>query len=91
MGGVGVGRRGEAVGDGFELEIGEALDGVRAAGPDEAVVVEFGVDEGDEEAVVMEELGEAENGGYVALSRVWDDDCVWLLLLLHGFFFTYLL
>lgn len=35
-------------------------------------MVEFGVDEGDEEAAEVEEFGEFKERVEVALSRVWD-------------------
>ena len=54
--GVGVGGR-EAVGDGLEAEPREAGHGGGAVGADEAAVVVVGVDEGDEEAAAVEELG----------------------------------
>lgn len=53
---VGVGW-GESVGDGLEAEVWEAVEGGGAVGTEEAAVVVFGVDEGDEEAVVVEEFG----------------------------------
>lgn len=53
LGGILVGKR-EPVGDGPELEIGQARNGFGPPGPNEAVVVELGVDEGDEEAPGMQ-------------------------------------
>lgn len=76
---VGVGGRREAVGDGSELETREALDGIGATGLEQAVVVELSVDEGDEEAPVVEEFSELENRGNMALCRIWDDTCSLLL------------
>ena len=55
LSGVGVGGR-EAVRNGLEVEGGGAGEGVGALGFEEAAVVEFGVDEGDVEALVVEEL-----------------------------------
>ena len=57
LGGVGVGGR-EAVRDGAEPEGREAVEGGGAAGPQEAVVVVLGVDEGDVEALAVEDLGQ---------------------------------
>ena len=66
----------EAVRDGREAEVREAGHGGGPPGAEEAVVVELGVDEGDEEAAGVEELGELEEGVEVALRRVWDHDGV---------------
>lgn len=56
LGGIRVGRR-DAVRDGLEPESGEVLDRGRALGPEEATVVEFGVNKGDEEAMGVKEFG----------------------------------
>jgi hypothetical protein len=65
---VGVGRR-EAVRDGGEAEPREAVQRGGAAGAEEAAVVELGVDEGDVEATVVEDLGELQHGRDVPLRR----------------------
>lgn len=70
---------GQAVGDGLEAEVVEALDGVGAAGGYEAAVVVLGVDEGDVEALGVEELGQGEDGSDVALGRKGNSDEVRLL------------
>ena len=58
LGGVGGGGRWEAIGDGLEAEGGDAAEGGRALGLEEAAVVEVGVDEGDVETSVVEEFCE---------------------------------
>lgn len=76
LGDVGILRRREAVGDRLEAEGVDAVEGVAAAGVEEAAVVVVGVDEGDVEAVVVEDLGELEHGVYVALSWKWNANCM---------------
>lgn len=56
LSGVGVGV-GEAVGDGLKPERGEAVEGVGPTGAEESAVVVLRVDEGDVEALRVEELG----------------------------------
>ena len=56
MGGILVGRR-EAVRNRLEAEVWEAVEGGDGSGPEEAFVVEVGVDKGDVEATEMEQLG----------------------------------
>lgn len=79
MGGVGVCRQREAIGDGLETEVGEARKGIGALRFEEAAVVVVGVDEGNVEASLMEEEGEFEHGVNVALGWKWDAYCMWLL------------
>ena len=50
-------RRREPIGDGLEAKGREAVEGVGASGFEEALVVVLGVDEGNVEALVVEELG----------------------------------
>ncbi|GMN72505.1 hypothetical protein TIFTF001_055629, partial [Ficus carica] len=70
----------EAVGDVFEPEGGEAVEGVRAAGLEEAVVVVVCVDEGDVEALRVEELGQFQHRVHVALCWERYANCVRLFL-----------
>ena len=44
-------------------------------------VTVLGVDEGDVEAIGVDELGEVEHGGYVSLCWEWDAHCMGLLCL----------
>ena len=69
LGGVGVRRRRHPIGDGLEAEAAAAEGGIGVEGSafEEALVVVFGVDEGDVEALVVEELGEFEHCLDVAL------------------------
>lgn len=62
-------REGEPVGDDLEPEASDqALEGRPGGGlPEQAVVVELGVDEGDVEALMMQELGHFEHRVDVAL------------------------
>lgn len=71
---------GKAVGNGFESEVGEALDRVGSSGFEEAVVIEFSVDEGDEEASEVEELGQLEKRIDMALDGEWKEDKMSLVL-----------
>lgn len=66
----------EAVGYGLELEIFQALEGIRAPRVEETTVVEVGVDEGDVKGMGVKEFGELEHGTYVALGWVWKKHCV---------------
>ena len=69
--GVGVRVR-QAVGDGGEAEARQVRDGLGAPGPDEAAVVVLGVDEGDVEALAVEDLGQLHHRRHVALRRERD-------------------
>ena len=72
-------RRREAVGDRLEPEGGDV--GGDGAGVEEAAVVELRVDEGDVEALRVEELGKVHDRLHVALRRERDTHRVWLSLL----------
>lgn len=76
MSGVELGRGRETVGDGGEIEVigGEGING--ALGGEETFVAVLGVDEGDVEATGVDELGEVEHGGYMALCWEWDAYCM---------------
>ena len=62
----------QAVRDGGEAEAREARDGLGAPGPDQAAVVVLGVDEGDVEALAVEDLGQLHHRRHVALRRERD-------------------
>jgi len=75
LGGVGVGE-GQAVGDGCEAEVRQAVEGAGAAGAEEATVVELGVDEGDVETSGMQKLGQLQHWVDVPLRGERNTHCV---------------
>lgn len=65
-----------AVGDGLEPKVRQTFDGLRAFGADETLVVEFGVDKGDVEAIKVEKLRELHKRVYMALEWEWHKNCM---------------
>lgn len=81
MGDVELSRGRKAVGDGGEVEVIGGEEGGGALGGEKTVVVVLGVDEGDVEAMGVDELGKVEHGGYMALCWEWDTYCMGFLCL----------
>lgn len=81
--GIGI-RRWESVRDGFKSEGGKAVEGGGAPGFQEALVVELCIYKGYVKAPAVKEFCYMEDWGYVALSWVWNTDCVRLTALSYG-------